>query len=949
MILKPSQLTPVIFILLFVSGTCALIYQVVWTRLFTQIFGSTIFAVSSVLAAFMSGLAIGSYFLGKVADNSNNPLRLYGLYEIGIGIGALAVLLIFNRLTPVYLWLYETAGHSVMLLSAGRFILAFCLIIVPTILMGATLPILARFATHRIEKLGLNVAGLYSVNTAGAILGSLLAGFFLIRIFGIHFTIYVAVTANIAIGIIAYWLSGNTAVRAYKGAETQRMNSEFHDASTRRDHRIILWVLAISGFTAFAYEIYWTRALILVVGSSTYAFVTILSSFLTGIALGGWAARLLLDRLKNPLLVFAWVEIAIGLTATATIPLIFFITDAGIIANVTGSVQANWDLVLAIRFLTSFAVMLLPTILIGATFPLVASIYARQLQNAGADVGRVYAVNTLGNIGGAIIPAFIILPLIGISRGILVMGVLNVAAGALIFMNMRTIPGKLRATAPVLVLALAMLVILAPTTMQLPSSASDKDITLFYKEGVAATTQVIASHNDRQIKHIIVDGSKIGGTGVVDLKQQMLAHLPVLLNKDARSVLSVGLGSGILIGESARHASIERLTVVEIAPSVVEGSDSFSEENGNIKNNPRINIEVNDGVNYLLTSNMSYDIITSDAKTKPEYGSNGVFYSRDYYDLVLKRLSSNGIFVQWIPLYLPHKDYTTVLKTFTESFPHASLWFNPPGNSYLVGSRNPLDVDYSHVNKMLSDVQQPLDGLRKYGITNANELLSHYVAGDEVISQEVANAETNSLEHPVIEFYSLKDYAASEAHRRLENLSLIIDLRDKAIDRSWIKNLSHDESAGLDDARQAEGLFIAGFQKVMESGPDGYAQIRHYFDSALDRSQGNNDIRYHIMSGLTSLTKIAIARNKLQDAEEFAREATRVSDRGVEANCLYGMLLASRGEQNRAAKQLEACVAQKPMMVSARETLAKIYYRSGDLEAAAEQRRILEELNTEDR
>ena len=187
---------------------------------------------------------------------------------------------------------------------------------------------------------------------------------------------------------------------------------------------------------------------------------------------------------------------------------------------------------------------------------------------------------------------------------------------------------------------------------------------------------------------------------------------------------------------------------------------------------------------------------------------------------MLKNLSSNGVFVQWAPLYLSHKDYTTVLKTFAGLCPHASLWFIPPGNSYLVGLRNPLLVDYAYENEILSDKQQPLDGLRKFGITNANELLSHYIAGDEIINNMDTNADINSREHPVIEFYSLKDYAVSAAHRRLENLSFIIELRNKAADNTWITSLSHYDRVGLADARQADSYYIAGFKKVMESGSD---------------------------------------------------------------------------------------------------------------------------------
>lgn len=948
--LKPSQITPAIFGLLFVSGACALVYQVVWARLFAEIFGSTLYAVSAVLAAFMSGLALGSYLLGKLADRSRNPLRLYGLYEIGIGVGALVVLLIFNALTPVYLWLHGAAGDSLTLLSAGRFLVAFGLIIVPTTLMGATLPVLTRFATDRIEQLGLNVAGLYSVNTAGAILGSLLAGFVLIRLVGIHATVYLAVGANIAAGVVAWWLSGRvTAGTAGGGAAPDGASpARFGDPRTAREHRLLLWVLAISGFTAFAYEIYWTRALILIVGSATYAFTTILSAFLTGIALGGWLIREALNRIRHPLLVFGGIEVAIGVTAAGTIPLVLWLTDPGTLQTFVGNLEGNWGRVLAIRFLTAFMVMLVPTILIGATFPLVARIYATRLKDTGADVGRVYAVNTLGNIFGAIIPAFIILPLIGIGRGVLLMAALNVAAGVIVFMHLRLFAGKLRLGAPAVVATLALLAILVPTKLWLPSGATPEHEILFYREGPAATTQVVASRIDPGDKSIIVDGSGIGGTGVVDEKQQMLAHLPILLHEDARSLLSIGLGSGILIGESAKHPGIQRLKVVEIAPSVVAGSDYFREENGDVRNNPKVEIEINDGVNYLLTTDQRYDIITSDAKTKPEYGSNGVFYSREYYDLALRRLTDGGLFVQWIPLYLPAGDYKTVLRTFTASFPRASLWFVTPGNSYLVGSRTPLEVDYARVDAMLRDTGQPLEGLRKYGITGADGLLSHYIAGEDTIGPVVADAQINSLEHPVIEFYALRDYGVPPYRRRLQNLSLILDLKRDAPDVAPAFKLSRADAADLAAARKAEELFILGFKEVMEAGPARYELVRHYFDEAISTSPQNDDIRYHVMSSLTSLARFSVRAINFRDAERFAREATLVYAKPSEANCIYGPLLLDRGELASAKRQLERCVQAQPKLVAARKSLSDLYLQSGDPEAAIEHLRVLEALSPGD-
>ena len=347
---------------------------------------------------------------------------------------------------------------------------------------------------------------------------------------------------------------------------------------------------------------------------------------------------------------------------------------------------------------------------------------------------------------------------------------------------------------------------------------------------------MVANRADPGEKSILVDGSGIGGTGVVDEKQQMLAHLPVLLHPDATSFLSIGLGSGILIGEAALHDQLERLKVVEIAQSVVDGSQWFSDENYAIANNPKITIEVNDGVNYLLTTDQTYDVIASDAKTRPEYGSNGVFYSEDYYALARQRLNPGGLFMQWIPLYLPADDFATVLKTFGQVFPHATLWYVTPGNSYLIGTEQPLTIDYGSVDTRLQNRNEPFDGLRKYGLTRGYELLSHYITDETVIEPEVTDATINSLEHPVIEFYALRDYAVPDVDRRLKNIALLLELRGTDPGGMPVDNITAQQRKLLDNARKADDLFIEGFRRVLVAGPAQYDTIRTFFDEAVNLS-----------------------------------------------------------------------------------------------------------------
>ncbi|MDH3371065.1 MAG: fused MFS/spermidine synthase, partial [Gammaproteobacteria bacterium] len=193
--------------LFFFSGACGLVYQIVWVRMLTHVFGTTAAAVGVVLAAFMSGLALGSWLLGKVADRHHNPLRFYAILEIGIGLAALAAHLLLERITPVYLALYEISGQSEATLAAARFILAFGLVMVPTFLMGATLPVLARFVVRRLAAAGADLSTLYAINTVGAVAGAMATGFYLIGTLGIHVTVYVAVVGNLGLGLIAWGAS----------------------------------------------------------------------------------------------------------------------------------------------------------------------------------------------------------------------------------------------------------------------------------------------------------------------------------------------------------------------------------------------------------------------------------------------------------------------------------------------------------------------------------------------------------------------------------------------------------------------------------------------------------------------------------------------------------------------------------------------------------------------
>ncbi len=305
-----------VFSLFFFSGAFGLVYQIVWVRMLTHVFGTTATAVGVVLAAFMSGLALGSWLVGKIADREPNPLRLYAILEIGIGVAALAAHVMLGRIMPAYLALHEIAGQSEAMLAAVRFVLAFGLVMIPTFLMGATLPVLARFVVRRLSVAGADLSALYATNTLGAVAGVLVTGFVLIGVFGTHVTVYIAVLGNLVLGLIAWLASRRVAplsvITEPPPADRTEPAAPVGELLSHRTYVLLLFALFVSGLTSFAYEIYWTRSLVFLLGNSTYALTTMLTAFLAGIALGGYLIRLVVDRVVDRVALFGWIQLLIA-------------------------------------------------------------------------------------------------------------------------------------------------------------------------------------------------------------------------------------------------------------------------------------------------------------------------------------------------------------------------------------------------------------------------------------------------------------------------------------------------------------------------------------------------------------------------------------------------------------------------------------------------------------
>ncbi len=924
--------------LFFFSGACGLVYQIVWVRMLTHVFGTTATAVGVVLAAFMSGLALGSWLLGKSADRSPNPLRLYAILEIGIGLAALAVHFLLAWITPVYLALYEISGHSAATLAAVRFILAFGLVMLPTFLMGATLPVLARFIVRRLAMVGADLSMLYAINTVGAVAGVLACGFYLIGTFGIHVTVYIAVVGNLGLGLIAWNVSKRVtpapAAAVSRSDAPRAAEAPVGDALSNRTYVLLLFALGLSGLTSFAYEIYWTRSLVFVLGNSTYALTTMLTAFIAGIALGGYLARLVVDRVVDRVTLFGWIQVLIAVSSAVALPVLFVFLEPQAIRELLGKTAGEvGDLALA-RFGIALLVMLVPATLIGATFPLVGRVGVVDLQQAGRRVGLIYASNTLGNVAGALLPGFLLLNWLGIQRGILLMAALNACIGFAFLASRMASTRHLRWAVPAAAVAALLVLARVPLDFQFPTeNERPTHRVLFYRDGPSATSKVTFDPQTGD-KVMAIDGIIIGGNTHTEYKQLLLAHLPKLLRDDVSSELSIGLGSGMLVGESIRHDRVQEITAVEIEPSVVEGAAFFARENHHVLSNPRVRVVIDDVANYLRTTSERYRVISADEKTALDYASNGFSYSREYYELLRQRLAPGGILLQWVPTNLPPSQYAMVLKTFTDSFPHVLMAYFMPAlkesgyNTILIGSDEQISLDSDRFDRAMRSEGQPLAGLARYGLTTPEAVLAQFVADGQLIRQAVRDAHENTLAHPRYEFYSPWDYAVPLKQRVAANITFIASLRRAAAPTflATIKVRDQEEARRLNQALWAEQAYLTGYRLSLGPGPVSGLEIDREYDRALARAPWNENLRARIF---LHYSEIAASQANIGVKAALMERALSIYDKSAMGHVDYSRVLSKLNKPERALAAARSAVELDGTLLVARRTLADLLLKAG--------------------
>lgn len=756
-------------VLFFFSGVTALIYQMVWMRELVLVFGASMFAISALLTAFMGGLALGSDFFGRRADHYSNPLRIYGLLELGIGGYAFLVPLLLSALIPIYQHLHRLFHFSFYIFSLVRFVMAVLVLLLPTALMGGTLPVLARLYKNNVD-VGKGVGLLYAFNTLGAVIGVLGAGFVLLPTLGLSKTVLLAAMMNGAVGLLAIWRGKNRIIPAEPLLEKAPASAPKSLPSQRR---ILYITFALSGCAAMIYEVVWTRILTLILGSTLYSFATMLATFLLGLAIGSFLFSFFLKRFSRPLLLLALVQGGIALFAFVgeflfpLLPVLFF--------KLLEIFHSEGGIISASKFFIVGAVMLFPTVLMGGVFPLVIHLLTGGSSSAepkrksattidaglGSIVGRAYAMNTIGTIVGSFAVGFILLPALGIQKSLHVAILTNALLSLLLWMQIRDI-GEARLWAVGGVGAFLVIVSFSTPVwnpLQMSSELFGKLSTLdllFYKEGISSTVTVVQHPTLAQSPHLTlaIDGKPNAST-TGDMKTQLLVgHLPMLLAPQAKDVISIGHGSGITTGAIATHP-LSKLVTLEIEPAVVEASRFFDPFNGNVLSDPRVQMVVDDARNYLILSKEQFDVIVSEPSHPWRSGSSKLF-TEEFFRLGRSRLRSGGIFTQWIHFYgIRAPELKAVIRTFHSVFPHVFIFYTDAGDLILLGSDREIAVNREEIARRIA-VPAVAQNLSRVDVYSPFDLWAYFLLGPNEIDRYAGEGIFNTDDYTVVEFQTPK-------------------------------------------------------------------------------------------------------------------------------------------------------------------------------------------------
>ncbi|PZX48532.1 fused MFS/spermidine synthase [Algoriphagus chordae] len=726
-------------ILLFVSGLAALVYQVLWIKQLSIVVGVDVHAVSTAVSAFFAGLALGSYIFGRRADRLSHPLRLYAMLEIGVAILGVIVTFALGRSAALFAQLQLMAGPLAWLLP-------FLLVAAPAFLMGGTLPVLVRSISPNKDQLGYAGGLLYAANTAGAIAGALLTSFVLIPAFGVFGSSVFAAILNLAAGVGAFLLVGKDLPASTKSKT----------AADPAGKSLALWLYAIAGGLALGYEVIWSQAVVQWTSTRTFAFSVVLATYLLGLVLGSAFFSRRADRTKDSWGVFGFLIAAAGVTALLALAfsgdvLTNFQESAGDFAfkmlPYEGFARA------ARFFVVAGWLVLIPTMLLGAAFPAALRLIVDPA-NSGRDTGRIVAFNTVGGIVGTLVIGFVLVPFLGIERSLGLLAFAAVGIGLVAVWKGHGVT-KVSRNAIFACAGIAILgVVLLPSDHLVKLLAKGHGGKLIFHEPSAAGTVAVVEQRsaEKSFRRLYISGVSNSGNSMTSQRYMRLqALLPLIISKEEpKSALVIGLGTGITAGSLLYYPGLDKRVCAELLPAVVRAASLF-EGNNNVTEDSRVDIRLRDGRSELLRSKEQYDLITLEP---PPPSAAGVvnLYSSDFYQLAADRLNPNGLVAQWLPLPTQtNEDTRSLVRSFLDVYPYASVWSTELHEMLLIGSNEPLELDVDKISERFNQPEVSA-AMREVGINTTAELLATWITDRDGLEAYAGDALPTTDNQPRIEY-----------------------------------------------------------------------------------------------------------------------------------------------------------------------------------------------------
>ena len=973
------------------SGAAALVYEVTWTRLLTLQLGHTVAAASTVLAAFMGGLALGAFIAPALSERiasdkriERPSLRLYAVLELVIAATALALPFALSASAPALAWAYAD-GAAPTRFAIVRVVISLALVGIPAAAMGATFPVAVSWFARDAADAGI----LYAANTAGAAAGAIAAGFFLIPAVGLRGTTWIGVALNVIAAGGAWWLARAEDTKAVEETETKKDPKGKSKKNAPRSLRpprsnvdtdtssplLGCAAAALSGFGALVYEVGWTRLLALVIGPTTYAFATMAAAFIAGLAVGSSLAARVTRQTARPavwlaaMLTLSSVAAAVSAyVAASDVPLIVArqVTEANLVFTR-----------LVMRQAIGTAFLLLPmTLALGATFPFALAVASRSSSSAGVDAARVYTANTVGAIAGALAAGFALIPWLGLQATFRATAILGVLGGAAcLFAASRDRSTKRLALlaqlspALVAVVAGAVIVLLPPWDRELLASGAYKyapylpadslesvlragDLA-YYKEGAAATVSVRRLTGTTSLA---IDGKVDASNSGDMLTQRLLGLLPVLLHGRPQEIAVIGLGSAVTVGSALATGTVRRADVIEISPEVVEASHFFDRESGGPLAKPGVRLIVGDGRSHLLLTPRRYDVIVSEP-SNPWMAGVAALFTREFFEAARARLNPDGLLCQWAHTYdISQADLQSIIRTFASVFPQGTLWMVGGGDLLLIGARD------GAVTTRMTGIETARQGPAASALTDVGiaegtapfALLSRYAGGPRELERFGNNALVQTDDHTALEYSaprgiygrSRDDNAAAIRALAPEQPPAVRDAFARATDADWT-------ARGLMEMRaQAFGAAYDSFLRAATMNPRNPAALSGLSDAA-GGSNRLGDVREWLSRTAARDSQNAVIRIELsrvlavagdsQGAVQAAADALRLAPDEPRAAEQLASVYADTGDAQRLGPLADAMVQRYPARPEAQYYRATaLYLRGQNQDAIAAARHVVE-------